>query len=70
MLAEYAVPLGANEAKIVFTGQQLSPDDLDALIEYVTLFKQQFERRTGTAPVKSKGDKPRKSVDSASDVLD
>jgi len=47
--------LGANEAKIVFTGQQLSPDDFDALIDYVRLFKQQFERRTGTAPVESRG---------------
>jgi hypothetical protein len=62
-------------------GVQLSPDDFDALIDYVRLFKQQFERRAGAASVESKGNKkqdstarlggqPRKSVDSASGVLD
>jgi hypothetical protein len=45
VLARYSIPLGENEVTIVFTGKSLSPEDFDALIEYVGLFKKQFERR-------------------------
>ncbi len=45
VLARYSIPLGENEATIVFTGKSLSPEDFDALIEYVQLFKRQFQRR-------------------------
>ena len=46
MLAQYAIPLGGNEATLTFTGQSLSTADFDALIEYVELFKKQFDRKT------------------------
>jgi hypothetical protein len=46
ILARYSIPLGANEATLVFTGQTLSPDDFDALAEYVALFKKQHERKS------------------------
>jgi hypothetical protein len=49
VLARYSIPLGANEATLVFTGESLSPADFDALIEYVELFKKQFQRRSATA---------------------
>lgn len=45
LLAQYSIPLGANSAKLIFTGEELLPDDFDALIEYVELFKKQFERK-------------------------
>jgi len=45
MLAQYSIPLGANEATITFTGEKLSVEDFDALCEYVDIFKKQFERR-------------------------
>ena len=45
MLAEYIVPLGSNEATLVFKGALLTVDDFDSLIEYVQLFKKQFERK-------------------------
>jgi hypothetical protein len=45
VLARYSIPLGENEATLVFTGKSLSPEDFTALIEYVELFKKQFERR-------------------------
>ena len=54
MLAQYAIPLGANEATIVFTGKQLSPADFDELIEYVKLFKKQFERRSDSTEPEDK----------------
>ena len=44
VLAQYSIPLGANSAQLTFTGRELVPDDFDALLEYVTLFKKQFER--------------------------
>lgn len=52
VLARYSIPLGENEATLVFTGKSLSPEDFTALIEYVELFKKQFERRQprGTNP--------------------
>jgi hypothetical protein len=46
VLARYSIPLGENEANLVFTGSRgLTPEDFTALIEYVELFKKQFERR-------------------------
>jgi hypothetical protein len=45
VLAKYSVPLGSNEATIVFTGTALHPEDFDALVEYVQLFKRQYERK-------------------------
>lgn len=45
MLAEYQIPLGSNEAHLTFTGDDLVPEDFDALIDYVQLFKLQFERK-------------------------
>jgi len=48
ILAVYKVPLGSNEAQITFTGERLEPDDFDALIEYVAIFKKQFVRQQRT----------------------
>lgn len=45
MLATYSIPLGANEAKLEFTGSELTGDDFQALIEFVEFAKKQFERR-------------------------
>lgn len=45
VLAEYSIPLGGAEATIVFRGERLSPGDFEALADYITLFKKQFERR-------------------------
>lgn len=45
VLAHYVIPLGENEATLMFTGKSLSPEDFSALIDYVELFKKQFERR-------------------------
>lgn len=45
ILAQYSIPLGANDATLVFTGEKLSPEDFDALSEYVALFKKQYERK-------------------------
>ena len=50
VLAQYSIPLGGNEATLVFTGKTLVPDDFDALAEYVLLFKKQFERRQKSTP--------------------
>lgn len=44
MLAQYSIPLGGNQATLVFTGKSLTPDDFDALRDYVELFKKQFVR--------------------------
>lgn len=44
VLAQYSIPLGSNEAKLVFTGSELTADDFDALIDFVTFSKRQFER--------------------------
>lgn len=49
VLAQYSIPLGSNEATLVFTGDQLTADDFEALKEYVDLFKKQFERRVQSA---------------------
>lgn len=46
VLAQYSIPLGANEAILTFTGTELTVDDFDALQEYVDLFKRQFARKT------------------------
>jgi len=45
VLATYKIPLGANEAELVFTGESLEPEDFDALIDYVEIFKKQYERK-------------------------
>lgn len=44
VLATYKIPLGSNEAEIIFSGETLEPEDFEALREYVLLFKKQFER--------------------------
>jgi len=44
MLAQYTIPLGANQATLVFTGEELTVDDFDALIDFVGFSKKQFER--------------------------
>jgi hypothetical protein len=45
VLAQYLIPLGSNEATLVFNGEKLSLDDFDALGEFVTFAKKQFERK-------------------------
>ena len=45
VLAQYSIPLGGNEATLTFKGESLSVADFDALIEYVQLFKKQFQRK-------------------------
>jgi len=48
VLAQYSIPLGSNEATLVFKGEKLSADDFDALGEFVTFAKKQFERKQKT----------------------
>lgn len=45
LLATYSIPIGSSEATLTFTGDSLSTQDFDALIEYVQLFKKQYERK-------------------------
>jgi len=45
MLAQYLIPIGANEATITFTGAELTAGDFDALADYVGIFKREFERK-------------------------
>ena len=45
MLAQYQIPLGANQAQLIFTGDELTPEDFDALADYVAIFKKQFVRK-------------------------
>lgn len=56
MLAKYSVPLGANEAEIVFTGAELHPEDFDALADYVAIFKKQHERKLKAEEIQKKAD--------------
>jgi hypothetical protein len=58
MLAQYAIPIGANEATITFTGEKLSAEDFTALGEYVILFKTQFERKQNAEVSKQTPPKP------------
>jgi hypothetical protein len=58
VLAQYSIPLGANEATIIFTGDKLSVEDFDALGDYVDIFKKQFERKQKTETAKSKFPEP------------
>lgn len=44
ILAQYTIPLGANEATLVFTGERLAADDFDALVDFVEFSKKQFLR--------------------------
>jgi hypothetical protein len=46
VLATYSIPLGSNEVTITFTGKELSVYDFDALADYVTIFRKQFERKS------------------------
>lgn len=48
VLATYSIPLGSNDATIVFKGEKLSPADFDALGEFVEFAKKQFERKMKT----------------------
>lgn len=50
MLAQYLIPLGPNQAQLIFTGEKLTPADFDDLKDYVDLFKKQFERALRSAP--------------------
>jgi hypothetical protein len=43
-LAEYSIPLGANQATLIFCGEKLSADDFDALVDFVEFSKRQFVR--------------------------
>ena len=66
MLAQYQIPLGANQAHLAFTGEELTPADFDDLIEYVRLFKKQFERKLGIkSPASSAAqpERPRETTD-------
>lgn len=45
VLAQYSIPIGANEATITFSGEELTAGDFDALTDYVAIFKKQFERK-------------------------
>lgn len=45
VLAQYLIPLEGNEATLTFKGESLTVSDLDALIEYIELFKKQLTRR-------------------------
>ena len=54
VLAKYAIPLGANEATLEFTGEStLSPSDFDDLKAYIDLFKKQWERKAKTSTPKA-----------------
>lgn len=44
VLAQYTIPLGANQATLVFTGEELTDDDFDALADFVEFAKKQFVR--------------------------
>ncbi len=60
MLAQYTIPLGANQATLVFTGDKLTPDDFDALVDFVQFSKRQFERaQKGVAAAKAAFASPR-----------
>lgn len=48
MLAQYQIPLGANQAQLIFTGEELTAEDFDALADYVEIFKKQFLRKQAT----------------------
>lgn len=52
VIAEYSIPLGSNEATISITGEKLSPEDFDALSDYVAIFKKQFERKMDLGRIK------------------
>lgn len=45
MLAIYSIPLIKCEAKLEFSGECLTPQDFEILVDYVELFKKRFERR-------------------------
>ena len=45
VLASYAIPLVKSEAKLDFSGDKLTAEDFDTLIEYVELFKKCFEKK-------------------------
>lgn len=56
VLAKYSIPLGENEAEIIFTGAELHPEDFDALADYVALFKKQHLRKMQADEIKKKLD--------------
>jgi len=76
MLAQYTIPLGANEATLAFTGTELTADDFDALIDFVTFSKRQFERALkSSSSAKSRAldegkEKSQEGSDDDSDSLD
>jgi len=44
MLAQYSIPIGANEFTITVTGEKLVAEDFVVLKEYADIWKRQFER--------------------------
>lgn len=59
ILAQYSIPLGANQATLVFTGGKLTLEDFDALIDFVTFTKRQFERASGATKRTTQTSAPR-----------
>ena len=45
MLAQYTIPLGENQATLVFTGTALTEEDFEALADFVEFAKKQFARK-------------------------
>lgn len=45
VLAQYSIPLGENQATLVFTGGALTVEDFDALADFVEFAKKQFVRK-------------------------
>jgi hypothetical protein len=48
MLAQYSIPLGENQATLVFTGRELTVEDFEALADFVDFAKRQFARKAKT----------------------
>lgn len=49
VLETYSMPLGSAKVTIVFTGEELHPEDFDSLADYSMMFKKQFERKMKAA---------------------
>lgn len=62
MLAQYTIPLGENQATLVFTGTALAEEDFDALSDFVEFAKKQFVR-------KAKAQQPQPKIQIEDDLL-
>jgi hypothetical protein len=51
------IPLGANQATLKFSGENLTTDDFDALVEFVEFAKKQFTRKS-----KSRSEYPKAAI--------